>query len=110
MEKHILVKSKSLDLTNKGSSTLLSNFGKASDTIDYNDFRKWAIDNVNLHKAIQPFEIIPSGSTEKEIIMSYLTELLKGLKVGANLLRLFLENGLKLGRTMLNMTMRKEML
>ena len=82
MEKHILVKSKSLDLMNKGSSTLLSNFGKASDTIDYNDFRKWAIDNVNLHKAIQPFEIIPSGSTEKEIIMSYLAELLKGLKVG----------------------------
>ena len=81
MEKHILVSSKSLDIMSADASTLLSIFGN-SDTINFNEFRQWAIENINLHKALQPFEIIPSGSTEKEIIMSHLKELLKGLKVG----------------------------
>ncbi|OMJ66845.1 hypothetical protein SteCoe_36175 [Stentor coeruleus] len=37
-----------------------------SNTLAYNNFKTWALNNVDLHKALQPFEIIPSPNSEKE--------------------------------------------
>ena len=38
-------------------------------------FCDWAITNIDLHKALQPFEIIPSPVSEKEIYLRYQAEL-----------------------------------
>lgn len=62
-------------------TSIYSNFESSHDKLIFNTFKDWAIENVNLHKALQPFEIIPSGSTEKEVIVSHLNELKKGYNI-----------------------------
>ncbi|CAG9317700.1 unnamed protein product [Blepharisma stoltei] len=51
--------------------------------LQFNEFKDWAIENLELHKLLQPFEIIPSALSEKEIIKKILLESQKaGLRVG----------------------------
>lgn len=45
---------------------LMSLYSKFN-TLAYSDFKLWAMTNVDLHKALQPFEIIPSPNSEKEL-------------------------------------------
>lgn len=77
------------DFLNTNSKTqidktaFLSTCSKVSYVMKFETFCEWAINNIDLHKALQPFEIIPSPVTEKEIYLRYVTELKsKGWIVG----------------------------
>lgn len=48
---------------------LLEKCLKLTGVLKFSDFRDWAILNIDLHKALQPFEIIPSAVSEKEMYL-----------------------------------------
>lgn len=52
----------------EGRQKLLSLLNGA-EFISYHDFISWAYENIHIHKALQPFEIIPSPNSEKDIYM-----------------------------------------
>lgn len=65
------------------TKNLLNLHANQANAIKFNEFRDWAIENIDLHKALQPFEIIPSAVTEKEIYIKYREEVKsKGLIPG----------------------------
>ncbi|OMJ89579.1 hypothetical protein SteCoe_8287 [Stentor coeruleus] len=65
-------------INNKAS--LISLFGK-SETISFIDFRTWAYSSIDLHKALQPFEVIPSPNSEKEVFLKIMQDFqISGLK------------------------------
>lgn len=76
-----VLKPPKLEKTN--NKNLLNLHANEENAIQFNDFRDWAIENIDLHKALQPFEIIPSAVTEKEIYIKYREKLkTKGLVPG----------------------------
>lgn len=86
LNKHLLSASKDFPLnfstSDKTSTGILSLFS-TRDSLNYQDFRTWAFENLDLHKALQPFEVIPSAPTEKEYFKSEMQNFNKnGLEVG----------------------------
>lgn len=66
----------------KASKELLKQF-ELSETLKFDDFKNWAMANIDISKAVQPFEIIPSPATEKEVFISNMESFEKnGLAVG----------------------------
>lgn len=65
LKSHIFNFTCSLKKIQQPSDDLMSLFS-TSDSLSFNEFKTWAFINIDLHKALQPFEIIPSPNTEKE--------------------------------------------
>ena len=75
LNKHLFEVLKTPVTSSINVSNLLEKCVKSVNVLKFADFRDWAIDNIDLHKALQPFEIIPSAVTEKEIYLKYQTEM-----------------------------------
>ena len=75
--------SNSFDFNSSLSTSSIYSLLSTSDTLSYDLFRNWAFDNLDLHKALQPFEVVPSAATEKEYFRSEINKFKKtGLEEG----------------------------
>ena len=75
--------SNSLNFNSSLSASSIDSLLHTSDTLSYDLFRSWAFDHLDLHKALQPFEVIPSAATEKEFFRAEMSRLRKaGLQEG----------------------------
>ena len=71
LNKHLIEVLRVPVTSNTNYQNLLEKFLKPESVLKFSDFHDWAIVNIDLHKALQPFEIIPSAVTEKEIYLKY---------------------------------------
>jgi ubiquitin C-terminal hydrolase/Ca2+-binding EF-hand superfamily protein len=69
LKRHLFVMLNTNSKTQIDKSSFEKICSQKSNVIKFEVFRDWAMENIDLHKALQPFEIIPSPISEKEFYL-----------------------------------------